>query len=313
MKKFDRKSLIGVWSAAPTPFLNTGRVDTGSVKRMVEHHCRLGVKGLFLLGTNGEGPWMTDGQRRDLVRAVVEAGRGRLVISVQVSDNSAGRILDNMAWVKAEGADLAIIAPPFFLMNANPDNVLALYQEAIRQSPLPVGIYDRGDYSSVKVPPPVLKALYGEPKVMMIKDSSGDPVRRDLAIGVRARRPGLVLLTGNEFDCAGYLKAGYDGLLLGGAVFNGYMARLIFESAIQGDHEGAQWMQDRMNQLMWKVYGGKKITCWLAGEKYLLVQMGLFKTPTALLRYPLTASCRRAIDGILKKDRVLLMPWESVR
>jgi 4-hydroxy-tetrahydrodipicolinate synthase len=119
------------------------------------------------------------------------------------------------------------------------------------------------------------------------------------------------LLTGNEFDCAGYLKAGYDGLLLGGAVFNGYMARLIFEAAGQGDPEGAQWMQDRMNQLMWKVYGGKKITCWLAGEKHLLVRMGLFKTPTALLRYPLTAACRRAIDGVLKQDRVLLMPWTA--
>lgn len=311
MKKIDRKSLIGVWSAAPTPFLNNGRVDVGSVKRMVEHHCRLGVKGLFLLGTNGEGPWMTEGQRRDLVRAVVDAGRGRLMISVQVSDNSAGRILDNIDRVKADGANLAIIAPPFFLINATPDNVLALYQEAIRHSPLPVGIYDRGDYSSVKVPLPVLKAIYGEPKVVMIKDSSCDPVRRDMAIKVRAGRPELILLTGNEFDCAGYLKAGYDGLLLGGAVFNGYMAHLIFEAASQGDHEGAQWMQDRMNQLMWKVYGGKKITCWLAGEKYLLVRMGLFKTSTALLRYPLTASCRRAIDAVLKQERVLLMPWKS--
>ena len=309
MKKLNRKNLIGVWSAAPTPFRTDGGVDVGSVKRMVEHHCRLGVKGLFLLGTNGEGPWMRDGQRRDLVRAVVDVGRGRLVISVQVSDNSAGRILDNMARVKEDGADLAIIAPPFFLMNANPDNVLALYREAIRQSPLPVGIYDRGDYSSVKVPGSVLKAIYSEKKVVLIKDSSGDPVRRDLALAVRAQRSGLVLLTGNEFDCAGYLKAGYDGLLLGGAVFNGYMAGLIFEAAAQGDHESAQWMQDRMNRLMWKVYGGKKITCWLAGEKQLLVQMGLFKTRTALLNYPLTPSCRRAINEVLKRDRVLLFPY----
>ena len=80
---------------------------------------------------------------------------------------------------------------------------------------------------------------------------------------------------------------------------------------VAGDHESAQWMQNRMNQLMWKVYGGKKITCWLAGEKYLLVRMGLFQTRTTLLHYPLTAACRRAIDGVIKQARVLLMPWES--
>jgi len=251
---------------------------------------------------------MTDGQRRDLVRAVVRANRGRLVISVQVSDNSAGRILDNMAHVKADGADMAIIAPPFFLMNATPANVAALYREAIRRSPLPVGIYDRGDFSSVKVPLDTLRAIYSEPKVVLVKDSSCDPARRDMALAVRARRPGLVLLTGNEFDCAGYLAAGYDGLLLGGAVFNGHMARLIFEAAGRGDAAGARRMQNRMNRLMWAVYGGKKITCWLAGEKHLLVRMGLFKTPTALLRYPLTPACRRAIAGVLKRERALLFP-----
>ncbi len=62
----------------------------------MEHHVRLGVRGLFLTGSNGEGPWMTDAQRRTLVETAVRCSRGRMPVAVQVTDNSAARILDNM-------------------------------------------------------------------------------------------------------------------------------------------------------------------------------------------------------------------------
>jgi 4-hydroxy-tetrahydrodipicolinate synthase len=315
MKKtaIEQKSLGGVWSAAPTPFTKEGRIDSASIKRMTEHHCRLGINGLFLLGTNGEGPWLTDAQRSEVVRATVAAARGRLVVTAQVTDNSAARILDNIARVKRDGADIAIIAPPFFLFPATPANILALYLTVIRNSPLPIGIYDRGMNSSVQVPLDVMRQLYAEKNVILVKDSSSDPARREMALAVRKQRRSLTLLNGNEFDCAGYLKAGYDGLLLGGAVFNGHMAALILAAAKQGDHDRAERIQKRMNRIMFSVYGGKKITCWLAGEKHLLVKMGLFQTSKNLLGYSLTPSCSKAIDSVLKRDAAMLMPWLKVR
>lgn len=52
----------GVWSAAPTPFTSKMDIDLVSIKRMIKHHIRLGVNGLFLAGTNGEGQLMTNRQ-----------------------------------------------------------------------------------------------------------------------------------------------------------------------------------------------------------------------------------------------------------
>lgn len=306
----EKERLAGIWSAAPTPFTKDGRIDVASIKRMTEHHVRLGVNGLFLLGTNGEGPWLTDTQRSEVVRATVAAARGRLLVSAQVTDNSAARILENVARVKADGADIAILAPPFFLFPATPANVLKLYLTVIRNSPLPVGIYDRGAHSAVQVPLEVLSQIYSEKQVILVKDSSSDPARRDMALAVRAKRKGLKLLNGNEFDCVSYLQAGYDGLLLGGAVFNGAMAGGIQAAVAAGDGAKAARLQKRMNRIMLDVYGGPKITCWLAGEKHLLVRMGLFSTSQNLLGYSLTPSCRRAIERVLKHDAKLLMPWK---
>lgn len=296
----------GVWSATPTPFTDNMEIDADAIPRMVRHHLRLGIRGLFVGGTCGEGPWMTDLQRQELVRRVAECSAGRLLVAAQVTDNSAARIYDNMWLAQEHGADIVVIAPPYFLLNATPSTIASLYLEAIRRSPLPVGIYDRGLSGAVVVPNEVLAEVYAEDKVVLAKDSSGDPERRDIALAARAERPGLHLLTGNEFNCVEYLAHGYDGLLLGGGIFNGYLAGKIMAAFRRREIELANALQERMNQLMWDVYGGKEIACWLTGLKHLLVEMGIFGTTKNYLGYPLTDTCRDAIQAALEREADML-------
>ena len=311
MIKADQKR--GVWSAAPTPFTSDGRVDERSVGRMIEHHLRLGVRGLFLAGTNGEGPWLPERDLRSLLRSAVGQNRGRLVIAVQVTANSAAQILENSGKAAEDGADMAVIAPPFFAAGYasekdRADRLARIYLEAIRSNPLPVGIYDRGSFSSVAIPDRVLERLYGEKNVIMVKDSSSNDAHMALALKAKHSRQGLALLDGYEFDCVRYLKAGYDGLLLGGGVFNGFIARRIWEAAMAGDYSRAERLQKKMNRIMYAVYGGKKIRAWLSGEKYLLVKMGIFGTWRNYPDYPLTAADRRRIESILEKESEWLLP-----
>jgi len=303
----------GVWSAAPTPLTEAMAVDVDSMKRMADHHLRLGVKGLFLAGTNGEGPWLPEKELRTLVRTVVKVVRGRMTVAVQVTDNSAARILDNARKAADDGADMAVIAPPYFFMSYHSPkekekHLTDLYLEAVRNSPLPVGIYDRGNYSAVLIPETVLARAYNEPQVRVVKDSSVMDSHLAIALQARRKRPDLALFDGDEFNCVKYLRAGYDGLLLGGGVFNGYMANLIFAAMRAGDEKTAARLQAHMNRLMFSIYGGRKIRAWLSGEKYLLVRMGIFKTYRNFPGYALTVADRARIDRLLERERDLLLP-----
>ena len=105
-----------------------------------------------------------------------------------------------------------------------------------------------------------------------------------------------------------YLRAGYDGLLLGGGVFNGLIANQIVQAVAGGDLALAKRLQEQMNRLMYDVYGGREIACWLSGEKKLLAEMGIFRTWNNYLGYPLTAACRKAIRRVLKADKDILWP-----
>ncbi len=286
-----------IWSATPTPFLGDGRVDVDSVHRLVAHHADLGVAGIMLCGTCGEGSWMREADKEVLVKTAVKAAQGIIGVAVQVTDNSAVRTLDNIDKAKAWGAQIAVVAAPAFFMNATPQRLFNHYSEIATQSGLPIGFYDRGTHSPYVLPEAMLPELLSNRNIVVVKDSSQLESRRKAYLAFRATRPDLVLYSGSEFDCDLYMGAGYDGLMLGGGIFNAVMARKIMVAVAAGDGPTAERLQARMNDLMYRVYGGTKIECWMTGLKELLVELGVFSTHFNLLGYPLTDHCREQIAG----------------
>ena len=311
--KFASPGRDQVWSASPTPFLAHGGVDVASVHRMMAHHVDLGVAGIMLAGTCGEGPWLREKDRETLVRAAVEAAQGKILLALQVTDNSSGRVLDNIEQAAVWGVEIAVVAAPAFFLNATPQRVLQHYLEIAHRSVLPLGLYDRGAGSPYVVREKDLPELLAQPKIILVKDSAQQPSRRVAYLAARQSRPELILYSGSEFDAVDYLAAGYDGLLLGGGIFNAAIAHKLTAAVRANDLPSAHALQARMNDLMYRVYGGEKIECWMTGLKELLVQLGVFSSNDNLLGYPLTARCREQIhaavsgtDGLGYRDDLLV-------
>jgi dihydrodipicolinate synthase/N-acetylneuraminate lyase len=292
---------VKLWSAVPTPLTPDFKVDGPSVEKMIRQAVADGMQGVFLAGTCGEGPWLPDRERRRLIQLAVAAAAGRTKIAAQVSDNSVPRILDNVALAAEAGADYGIIAAPATMLNATPERIAGLFEEAATASPLPVGIYDLGPHRPVMIPEDRLKALYLLANVHFVKDSSGAPGRRSQALAARREKPTLDLFNGDEFRCFEYLEAGYNGCMFGGAVAVApQMARIavLFEA---GRRDEARALDAEMRSTLFGIYGGEKIACWLSGLKHYMVRRGIFSFDTSFLGYPLTDECRRFIQDYLAR------------
>lgn len=307
--KFGMNQFDGVWSAMSTPLTTTGRVDANALEKLVEHQLRLGIKGLFIGGTAGEGPFISNIERKRLVELTVRFVNGRMPIAFQITDNSAERMIENLDIYQDLGIDIAVIAPPFFHLGPSQNFLYDLYSKVMDACQIPVGLYNLGKNTKTLVTPETLAKLLENPKVVLVKDSSSEDSYKQVILKAKAARKGtLAALCGDEFDSIHYMRDGYDGVLFGGGCFNGAYACEMHRLVRAGKPEEAQKVQDHLVEVLYKVFGGKDLQCWLAGQKEIMVRLGIFNTAYTLLDYSLTDECSKAIDEVIRDEAKWLLP-----
>lgn len=290
-----------IWSATPTPFLANGSLDTASVERLVEHHVLMGVNGLFLAGTCGEGLLMPNPQKTELIRLVKQLSGSRLQIGAQVTDTSAARVCENILAAQDAGANFVIVAAPLLPQFCNRDYVRRYFLEAIETATVPVGLYILAQPSETSLNDAVWSEFVSHPKVRLVKDSSGSATCRENLIRIRKKREDLILLMGGEFRVVEAVAAGYDGGLLGTGILIAGLIRRALKALDDGDRKKADAWQKRANDFMYDLYG-RDLSLWLGGLKYALKRQGLFSTEQMHVCYPLSPSDHARIDDALTRE-----------
>jgi len=292
-----------IWSATPTPFLADGALDDASLERLCLQHKRLGVSGLFLAGTCGEGPLMPNRQRVELVQKLRRLAGTSFHLAVQVSDTSPARVRENMAEAVGAGADSVVIAAPWLTRLDNRGFARRYFLESLEcPCPVPRGIYVIPQPPETGIDLELWREIVGHAQVSYVKDSSGSDEYRRAFLEVKARRPELALRTGCEFDVLSAVRDGYSGCILGTAIFNGAMIGRAIAALRAGDDQGAQAWQDRSNRLLYDLFL-PDIGAWMSGLKYALRAAGIFSTEFSHLVYPLTDDDRCRIDAALQRER----------
>ncbi|MGD1002422.1 MAG: dihydrodipicolinate synthase family protein [Candidatus Brocadiia bacterium] len=296
-----------IWSATPTPFLADGALDLASLDKVIDQHLRLGVTGLFMAGSCGEGPLMLNAQRDELVRATRRLAGKRLHIAVQVSDTSAARVRDNIARAEDAGADSVVIAPPWLMRFATEGFVRRYFTEPMEAATLPVGVYVLKQPADSVLDLALWTEIASHPKVSYIKDSSSTPEYRKAFVALKTKRPALLLETGDEFDVVNYAASGYDGCLLGTGILIGGLIRQALDALVAGDRPAADAWQKRSNEFLWDLFA-RDISLWMGGLKYALHRLGIFRTEFMHLDYPITTADRKRIDAALERERPYIRP-----
>jgi dihydrodipicolinate synthase/N-acetylneuraminate lyase len=256
-----------------------------------------------LAGTCGEGPFMPNRQRAELVRKVRRLAGPSFHLAVQVSDTSAARVRENIAEAVDAGADSVVIAAPWLVRFLNRDFARRYFFESLEcECPVPRGIYVLAQAPETGVDCDLWREIVGHPQVAYVKDSSGSAEYRRAFPELKAGRPELILRTGCEFDVLSALRDGYSGCLLGTAIFSGAMMARAIAALEGGDDAEAQAWQDRSNRLLYDLFR-PDISAWMSGLKYALRVAGIFSTEFSHLAYPLTDDDRRRIDAALQREK----------
>jgi len=304
MKEIIRKNVAGIWSAIPTPFTDNLELDMESVSRLVEHHVRLGIKGLFLSSLVGEGNLMSDSMKMDLAAEVVKSNQDRMLLSMLVADNPAKLMIDNIKGIKDIGIDIAVIGFPFTPIKIEPEFLRKLYLSVLKKSVLPIALCHSNKVSSASL----LGEILLHPKVILVKNFSNDPAKTAMILNsAKGLENELYTLGGNEANCMPSVVRNYDGFLLNSACFTGFIANAIFEFARADRITDARETQDYMNSILVEIFG-LDLDNYLIGQKQMMLELGIFNTTKTLLDCEISDECIKAIKRIAQEEKEFLLP-----
>ena len=242
--------LSGILVPHMVPLDGRGRINEEELTRYVGWLVDRGVHGLYPNGSTGEFTRFTVEERRRIVSVVCEAAAGRVpVVAGAAEANVAETIAACQHAFEAGARAVAIVSPFYFKLS--PESVYAYFREIARESPIDVTLYNIPMLASPIDVATVRRLAEECPRVIGIKDSSGDISQMQRMIAaVRPVRPEFAFFTGWDAALVPMLLAGCDGGVHATAGVVPEVTRAIYDDVQAGRLDAAFARQRQITDLL---------------------------------------------------------------
>jgi len=169
-------SWSGVFPAVTTQMSMDGAIDLAATQRCIERLIDGGVSGLVMMGMVGENSTLRQDEKHQVLRAGLEAARGRVPVLSGVAECSTAAAAGYARECEALGAQ-GLMVFPVIGYKSDADETVAHYRTVAGAGALPILIYNNPVGYGVDVTPQLMERLADCPTLVAIKEESYD-VRR---------------------------------------------------------------------------------------------------------------------------------------
>ena len=240
--------LQGIFTPTLVPLDERGQINEPELRRFISWLIDHGVHGLYPNGSTGEFTRFSEAERRRIVQIVCHETRGRVPILAGAAEANVAETLAACEAYAGMGAQAVAIVAPFYY-KLTPESVYAYFAEIARNSPIDLTLYNIPMFAS-PIDVPTIRRLAEFPRVVGIKDSSGDLAFMMRMIStIRPVRPDFCFLTGWEAVLAPMLMIGCDGGTHASGNAVPEVTRRIYDLCRAGNYEEAMKWQYRILEL----------------------------------------------------------------
>ncbi len=204
------EKLKGIFTPNMVPLDDRGQINEAELRRYVDWLIVNGVHGLYPNGSTGEFTRFIPEERRRIIKIVCDQNKGRVPVLAGAAEANIKETLAACEAYHQFGARAVAIVSPFYY-KLSPESVYAYFKEIALNSPIDVTLYNIPMFAS-PIDVPTIKKLAEFPRVIGIKDSSGDVAfMLRMMREVQPIRPDFSFLTGWEPVLVPMLIMGVDG------------------------------------------------------------------------------------------------------
>jgi 4-hydroxy-tetrahydrodipicolinate synthase len=298
------RPLRGIVPPLVTPLLETEQLDAAAHARQIERVIDGGVAAVFVLGTTGEAPSLSLELRREVIAVTCRCVRGRVPVLVGITDACPAHSLALARAAADAGARAVVLSVPYYFP---PDQteLEALARRVARASPLPVFLYNIPQFTRTAYEAPTVRRLADEPRIVGIKDSSGDLAYFRELTALARERPDWTVLMGPEELLAAGIAAGGHGGVNGGALLCPRLLVDLCAAAQAGDTARVALLQPQLESLGRIYHVSPHPAAVFKAIKCALALLGVCADRMAAPLLPLTPAEREQVRRILAECGLL--------
>jgi len=185
-----RRKLRGPVVAMTTPFKDDLSLDLDALRRLTEYYVRCGVPTVIADGSTGEFFSLTDEERRQVIKTVIDAADGRMTVIAGTLHSGTDICIELTKYAQDVGADGVMITPPYYGYNdGGMPCLMSHYDKVSNETDIGIVIYFSGNVL------PQVEDILAKPEMMVdlidscnghaagFKDASGDfAFHRDVSL-----------------------------------------------------------------------------------------------------------------------------------
>ena len=295
----EKLNLTGIYPPIVTPFLKE-EIAYHYLSENVEKLNNSGIKGLVVLGSNGENVFLSEEEKIEVVKTVLQSASGDMFIIVGSGCESARETIyltNKLAKIGAQAA--LVVTPCYYGSKMNDEALIKYYSTVADNTEIPILLYNVPKFTGVNLNPQTLSILSKHPHIIGIKDSSGDI--NQLGQYLNKVDSNFNILVGTAGALLGALILGCKGGILALANIAPERCVEIYQLAKAGNIDEARELQLRMipvNQATTTTFG-------ISGLKYAMDLLGYKGGETRLPLLPLKTEEKEKIKNILREAKLI--------
>lgn len=280
-----------------TPF-NNDEVDEAALRKLVAWHIEQGTAGLVPVGTTGESPTVSEAEHCRVVEIVVDACGGKIPVIAGAGSNNTREAIKYTKHAEKAGADATLHVAGYY----NRPSQEGLYQhfKAVHDATtLPMIIYNIPPRAIVDVLPETLARLAELPRIVGVKDATGDLARPGRERQVI--KGDFSYLSGEDATAVAYNVSGGNGCISVTANAAPGLCAAMQNATLAGDYTKAKEIQDSLLPLHHSLFAEPSP----AGIKYAVSLLGFCAPDCRLPVVELSEGAKANIQSAMKNLSLL--------
>jgi 4-hydroxy-2-oxoglutarate aldolase len=291
--------LKGIFPPITTPFVD-GKVAYDKLAENITKWNKSGLKGYVAFGSNGEYIYLSEAEKLEVVKTVVQSTAPGMKVIAGTGCESTWQTIELTNACAKLGAHAALVVTPFYYGGRMNEAALLQHFTAVAdQSDIPILIYNVTKFTNINVSVGLTAKLSRHPNIIGIKDSNGNV--SSLGEMVNAVDANFSVLVGTAGALFGALTLGAVGGVLALANVAPEACVRIHHLVRQGDFVAARRLQIKMlpvNTAVTATYG-------VPGLKAALDMLGYFGGDPRPPLLPASEKERSDIQSLLKNAGLL--------